>query len=360
MPQRAKGARIWLRESTGIYLIRDTGRPERSTGTRDRREAEAALAAYIAQRDRPAGPADASEMTISEALAIYGEQHAPHVKDPARIGYAIAALDPFWGGLPVSAITSETCRRYAKSRVKPGRKDPETGELAEWLPIAAGTIRKELGTLSAALEYCRREGYLLSAPAVALPEKPPAKDRWLTRDEAAALIRAAWRNPKAKHLARFALVALYTGTRKATILGLQFRPNTTGGWIDTEHGIIYRRAVAATETKKRQTTARIPRQLLAHLRRWEHKGARFVVEIDGARVGSIKRAWRTAVAEAGIEPATPHALRHTAITWAMQRGAQKWDVCGFFGVSMDTLERVYGHHHPDHQASAVEAMERRR
>lgn len=57
---------------------------------------------------------------------------------------------------------------------------------------------------------------------------------------------------------------------------------------------------------------------------------------------------------------TPHTLRHTAITWAMQNGAQKWDVAGYFGVSMETLERTYGHHHPDYQATAVEAMERRR
>ncbi|MDD9990227.1 MAG: hypothetical protein OXP75_00345 [Rhodospirillales bacterium] len=35
----------------------------------------------------------------------------------------------------------------------------------------------------------------------------------MTRDEAAKLVRAAYRNPKAKHLARFIPLAPYTGTR---------------------------------------------------------------------------------------------------------------------------------------------------
>ncbi len=35
------------------------------------------------------------------------------------------------------------------------------------------------------------------------------------------------------------------------------------------------------------------------------------------------------------------------------------DAAGFFGVSMETLERVYFHQHPDFQKSAVEAMERK-
>ncbi len=30
----------------------------------------------------------------------------------------------------------------------------------------------------------------------------------------------------------------------------------------------------------------------------------------------------------------------------------------FFSVSLDTLERVYWHHHPEFQESAVQAMER--
>lgn len=298
---------------------------------------------------------------IAEVLAIYGREHAPTVIDPVRIGNAIAALLPFWGGLKVSSITGQTCRLYAKTRTKLGPIiDRKTGERAPPVAVSAGTTRRELGCLRAALEHCRREGYLLHTPGLVLPERPPAKERWLTRDEAAKLVRAAWRNPASKHLARFILIGLYTGTRKQAILGLQFGANTSGGWVDLERGLMHRRGAAQRRSKKQQPSAPIPRQLLAHLRRWARSGGRWVVTDRGVRIADIKTAWHRAAATAGLPDVTPHTLRHTAITWAMQRGAKLADAVSFFGVSAPTLESVYWHHHPDHQKSALDAMERRR
>ncbi len=340
MPRPSKGARI-VRERNGVWYIRD-GKRFISTRTRDRREADRALARYIAEQDQPQGPRDPSRISVGEVLSLYGTEHAPTVADPARIGYAILALEPILGALPVASLNGAACRRYAKHRDK-----------------APGTVRKELGVLAAALNYAAVEGMLTSAPRVWLPPKPAPRDRCLTRDEVAKLLRAAYRNPKAKHLARFILIAIYTGTRSEAILGLRFMPHTRGGHVDTDAGLMHRRATGKTETKKRTPTVRVPRGLLAHLRRWEQKGARHVVEVDGAPVASVKRAWTTALREAGIEHATRHDLRHTAITWAMQRGADKWHVAGFFGLTLDMIESVYGHHHPDHQKTAVEAMERR-
>jgi integrase len=56
---------------------------------------------------------------------------------------------------------------------------------------------------------------------------------------------------------------------------------------------------------------------------------------------------------------TPHTLRHTCATWLMQAGVPKWEAAGFLAMSMDTLERVYGHHHPDHYSEAANAFSRR-
>jgi integrase len=290
-------------------------------------------------------------LSIADALASYGAEHAPHAADPVRIGYAITALLTFWGDLPISAVTRANCRLYGEQRHR------RTADDRTAAPIAAGTIRRELGTLRAALNHCVKEGYLARAPYVFLPEKPAPRDRWLTRSEAARLLDAAWRNPNTKHLARLILIGLYTGSRKQTILQLSFMPSTTAGWIDTEAGLLYRRGSEATETAKRRPTARLPRQLRAHARRWERNGHRWAVEYRGARVADLKNAWRAACAAAGLEGVTPHTLRHTAITWAMQRGAAPADVAGFFGVSLEVLERVYWHYHPDFQGSAVAAME---
>ena len=325
----------------GLFYIRDGGRVI-GTGARDRRTAEVALARYLSEKDRPVGPRDPDQVTVADVLDIYGREHGPSTKDPVRIGYAIAALEPVLGSLPVGKITGEVCRRYGKTRGK-----------------ADGTVRKELGVLQAALNYCHAEGYVTAAVKVRLPAKPAPRDRWLSRDEAAKLLRAAYRTTKCRHVARFILVALYTGSRSDAILGLRFMPHTAGGYVDTEAGMMYRRAPGQVETKKRQPPIPIPRPLRAHLRRWEREGGHFVVEARGSRCGHIRRAWQTALEVSGIEHCTRHDLRRTAVTWAMQRGADKWAAAGYFGLSLDMLESTYGHHHPDYLRSAVEAMERR-
>lgn len=359
MPRPAKGARLHKYDHRDQYYIFDTGCKPRSTGCTSRREAEKVLAAYIATKGRQSVANEPANITCGEVLAIYAEEYAPTVAAPDRIGYAISALLPFWSELKVSHIKGETCRRYTRSRKKVVKTDPETREPLEFAPVAPGTTRRELGVLQAALSYAHREGYITSAPAVTLPDKPEAKERWLTRDEAAKLLWTAYRGHKSKHLAHFILIALYTGTRKDAILRMGFEPNTVGGWFDLERNIMFRRSEGERQTKKRRTPAKIPRQLAAHLRRWKASGDHWAVSYQGARVGDIKRAFSKAVTEAGIAHCTPHTLKHTAITWALQNGASIWDAAGYFATSPETIEKVYGHHSPAFQESALKAVERR-
>lgn len=156
------------------------------------------------------------------------------------------------------------------------------------------------------------------------------------------------------------------------------RHSHVGGYVDTKQGILYRRPQDKTETKKRQRPARLPSRYLAYLRKQYLNGRRYVVERQIERHGEIQRemikdirkAWSNArilavdlAAKRGVSlslsDVTPHTLKHTAITWAMQRGATIWDAAGYFSTSAQTIERVYGHHSPSHQQSAVEAMDRR-
>jgi integrase len=352
MPRKPAGARLYKRPDTGIWFVRDTGCPDRSAGTRDRRDAEKALAAYIAGKGTVTGSRQPDRFPVTEALTIYGREHAVSRAAPERIGYAIEALSGFWGHLMVGDVKGETCRRYAKSRVR-RFKDGSSQAIAD------GTIRRELNVLQAAINYCHKEGYLTNATAVTLPKSPPSKDRWLTRDEAAKLIWAAYRSAKAKHLARFILIALYTGTRKDAILRLGFMRNTSGGWIDIDRGVVYRRGTEERETKKRRPPMRLSRKLLAHCRRWASTGALWAVQIDGQRVGDIKKAFEGAREKAGLVYVTPHTLKHTAITWAMQKGMKIEDAADYFGTSMETIRRVYYHHSPDYQQDAVALMDRK-
>lgn len=356
MPRPSKGPRLHLRKDKGrssVYIIKDEGQ-RISTGTESRREAEKALAAYLATKHRPSGPVQASELSVAQALTIYAEDHARYTSAPERIGYAIDALDRFWGDTPVSDVKAATCRRYAAER-----------------GVSDGTIRRELGVLNAAMQFCATEGHLIAAPRIKMPPPPAPKDRWLTRTEAAWLLRAARSlNADGRHLEKFILIGLYTGTRKSAILALRIdQPSTSGGWIDTKNEILYRQPSGKAQTRKRQTPARIGAKLLGHVRRWKANGCEFAVQNkDGNRVGDIRKGWSRAILLAAkmaedkdiyidLSDCTPHVLRHTCATWTMQGGADIWDAAGRLGMSIETLQKVYGHHHPSHQESAVNALE---
>ena len=82
----------------------------------------------------------------------------------------------------------------------------------------------------------------------------------------------------------------------------------------------------------------------------------FVINENGKRLGDVKRGFASACRKADLEDVSPHVLRHTCATCLMQRGVPMWEAAGFLGMSQETLERVYGHHHPDYLRGAAEAL----
>ena len=103
---------------------------------------------------------------------------------------------------------------------------------------------------------------------------------------------------------------------------------------------------------------KLPRRLAAHLRRWQKAGEIWPVTHQGQRVADIKTAFAAASLRAGLEDLTPHSLKHTAITWAMQRGMQIDDAASHFGASRETIIRSYWPHSYDVQKDAVAVMDR--
>ena len=167
----------------------------------------------------------------------------------------------------------------------------------------------------------------------------------------------------ASHLVRFILIAIYTGSRAGAVLTASPYRGEGRSYVDLKHGIFYRLAEGSRETNKRQPPVPLPPRLLAHLRRWFSNGLvhEYFVEWNGKPVQSVKTAFKTALRLAGIQGrVTPHTLRHTAATWLMQNGVDKWEAAGFLGMSVEMLDRVYGHHHPDHLRRAALSLGYRR
>lgn len=353
MPMPAKGPHLALRKRKGrpdTWVIRDEGKVERATGTGDRAAAEVALRHYLADKQAnrhvvTSGPLTPDQMTIEVALAHYVDGHGPEVVARKRLLAALKPLVRFWGHLPVSSITDQFCRAYVERRVTDG--------------CVPNTARRELSVLQAAVNYCARKALLTASRSVLLPPAPDSHQRAMTRDEAAALLRAA-RRLGHKHVARFVLIALYTGTRKEAILGLRLDvAHTDGGWMDLKRGVLHRRAQGQQETNKRRPAARLPRQLWGHAKRWRAMGDTWAVSYREQRIGNLDYAFDRSVeaADLGWRP-TPHTLKHTAITWAIASGASIEDAAGYFGTSPATIFKTYWDKSPTWQAKAVAAVER--
>jgi integrase len=294
------------------------------------------FAEFLRVRTRARGPRDPTEILVTDVLADYGQEHAPHTSAPGRVGYAVTPLARFWEGRTVADITKEACRRYGASR---GR--------------SPGTVRRELGVLRAAINYAYEEGRLTRTVAVHLPESAAPRDRWLTRAEAAALLHAALGEPRVRpYLPLFILISLYTGARKEAILSLRWSQ------VDLATGRIDFNTPGARRTNKRRARIPIPSKLLPHLRRARRRGTDigFVIHEDGVRLKDVKKGFASACRRAGLKEVSPHTLRHTCATWLMQAGVNIWDAAGFLGMTVETLQRVYAHHHPDHMRDPAEAL----
>lgn len=362
MPRASSGPRLWLRpgvEKDGrqvrkpAWIIRDGSRWI-STGCTEgeRDEAEVQLAQYRIEKHQPsrASNRDPAEIRIADVLNVYLADIIPSQSRPGEATDRLLRLDSFFEGKTLADINGALCRRYVKHRG------------------SSSSARRELEDLRAAINHHRQEGLCSQIVSVVLPEKAGSRQRWLTRSEAAALIRAAWRYREVqkgketdrrsrRHVARFILVALYTGTRAGAVCAASFEPREGYGWIDLERGVFYRRPQGERETKKRRPPVPLPDELLAHLRRWRALGQTYAVEWNGKPVKSVRKAFERAAQDAGLgEDVSPHVLRHTAATWQMQAGVPIWEAAGYLGMTEQTLREVYGHHHPDHMGQARNAF----
>ena len=208
---------------------------------------------------------------------------------------------------------------------------------------------------------------------VALPPKGKARQRWLTRDEAARLLWTCWRarevqegNPTGKrplrHFARFLLLGIYTGSRPGAILNAAWRQAPGRSWIDTANGVFHRHADGEAESSKRQPTVKLSPRLLAHLRRWERldaaKGSRRPsLSSTRARQSSASRPrWRAPVALPAFGHVTGYTLRHTSASWLVARGLPTRQVADFLGTGEQMIFNHYGHLAPDYQLAAALAI----
>jgi integrase len=352
-----------------IWVIKDRER-EISTGVgeSERGKAEIAFEVYLVKNRQPSfGDGHPNQVLIGDCLSIYCEKHGPTIARPDGLALEVERLAEFLGDRFVAEITPELCGDYVKWRC--AQRDKRATKSAG-RTIKPSTAKRELVTLSAAMNWCWRNKRLDRPVVVTLPKVTENRERYLRRDEVAALLWAALgfnrdgtrnRFRINRHLARFILIGLYTGTRHHAILRLQWMASTSGGWFDLDNAILYRRPQDAIETYKRRTPSPIAPRLMPHLRRWQKHSTQYVIEYDGKRFASqLRRAWAGAREMAGLGPeVTPHVLKHTCATLMLQNRISTWDVAGVLGTSEAVIRKTYGHHSVEHLRRAVDVWSKR-
>lgn len=360
MSRARKPARLWLRPASkdraATWVVLDGGKQfSTACSADDRSGAEKALAEHIARQFIAAPPKkerSASDVTVAEVIAHYLSLKKETATRPRELAARAENLLGYWGDKTLDDITSATCAEYVR------RRGNQNGS------------RRELEDLRAACRQAIADNVTRQAVTVTLPPKAKGRVRHLDRSTLAKLIWAAYRKRgsfrgaptkrrPALHIARFALAAVYTGSRSARVWQSSFVKEQGRPYIDLEAGVFYRswdgERVAAN---KQAPPIRLPDRLLAHMRRWHRLGAKYIVEYLG-QPADPKRAFRNLVDEVLGDEAkgiVRHTLRHTSATWLMQAGTDKWEASGYLGMTLETLEKTYGHHHPDHQAGVGAAF----
>jgi integrase len=377
MPRPSKGPRLELQTGEGRtpkWVIRD-GTKNISTRCpeRNRTEAETKLAEYILSKHdatKALRSGNPNEATIADILNVEAQRIdartdlSQHRKD--ELISVCARMGNWFGNRVVGDLNGDLQDRYAAERMRHVMKLVDgvrtIVETDDPAPIAA---YRDLKLLAAGINryFKRNIGGVVSRFSPVLPDAPESRIRCLTRSEAARLIWAAWRARKAtklpgskgrhtsRHIARYILVGVYTGSRNGDICGAAVIPTIGRGFVDLEKGIFKRKPDNKKETSKRQPTVPIPPRLLTHMRRWKRLGIsqQAVIEFNHKPVGVVSHGWDVVVEAAGLatedekQKVLRHTLRHTAITWYLDQGVDIEKVSMYCGVSVATIRKTYRH-----------------
>lgn len=307
------------------YAVRSiNGATERiSLRTADLGEAKRNLADWVR---KPAGE------TVGDLVESYLNDKDRTAVRAIDLRYAWKAAGPHFAHLRPDQITRDVCRTYATARYAAGRK--------------AATVRKELETVRAAINFHKAQGAVFE-----LPRQPPPKQRFLTHDEARRLVKAARRFP---HIRAFIVLSLTTAARQSALLELTWdRVDLTRGIITLSLGD------SGDEARKPRATVPINRRARRYLKVLKAAATcPHVIEWGGHRVLSIKKGFAAAAKAAKLKNVVPHTLRHTSASWMAQSGVPMFEISKYLGHSDTRItERRYAHLSPDYLRSASKVLD---
>jgi integrase len=321
------------------FMYRGT-RVRRSTGTQDKRLAEAILGKVKAQivEGKYFDKLEEQDRTFGEMMERYLEKRsilkAP--KSRVRDGSALKHLLPVFGEKLLTEVTPKSLAAYKVQRRIEG--------------AATATTNKELQLVRHAFNLAIREWeWCYANPMHKVSLEPPHNqvDRWLMADEEGRLFHASptW-------LQEIITFALNTGMRQGEILALQ--------WQDVD---FYRGTLVVMKSKNRERRTiplnNIVFELLSEKRAAGGKDGPVFVTGRGnpLKVRYLARTFTKARNRAGLTDFRFHDLRHTFASRLVQRGIDLYKVQRLLGHKTGLMTQRYAHHCPESLREGVKVLE---
>jgi len=315
-----------------VYLYRDGNRFQQSTGTSNRKQAER-IEDKLKQElnDRRFQIVDADPaMTFGELAARFiasGSVRPHHL-------YHLKFLLPYFSDFPVLRMTKSLAEEFRKARhqMNPAIKD--------------ATVNRDLSVLRHILYWAVDEQLLAANPLARLKmvHERRIRRQILSLAEEAQLLDVA-----KGHLRAMVLIALDTGMRRGEI--------TNERWEDIDFS---QKILAVTHSKTPEgemreipLTERLNKFLVEH-----RKPEGLVIEFKRQPVRIIKRAWHTALRNAGVRHVRFHDLRHTFNTRLMEAGVLQEVRMALMGHSPGAkIHAVYTHIELPTKRQAIRRLE---
>ena len=248
-------------------------------------------------------------LTFGELASWYLKQPKTRCKNQEKydrdLRGILKRLLPFFGGKLLKNITPVMLEAYKKKRLsEPSGRTPDK-------LTAPATVNRELAYMRTIFNAGRENKGVINYPfrkGVMLKEDN-VRDSVLSDDEFIRLLAAS-----PVHLKPIIKMAYYTGMRQGEIL------NLTWGQVDLKEGFIKLKSKGTKTNESRYVPLNTEMvKSLKAIRPGLPMPQIKVFTYAGRSIGSIKRAFKTAVNKAGIEDFTFHDLRHTALNnWRLQ------------------------------------------
>jgi len=317
-----------------------------STRTADRAAAHRFLQAYL-EEGEVTGRIQGDELaTLGECLEHYRSRRQAKLERSGtwqkKYKYLHARLLDRVGDRELAGMSYRFGDEYIAAREADG--------------VLAETIRQELQYLRTAWRMAYQDRRTSVEPAAYdLPATPARREDYFTKEEAEEMI---WAARGTKHIWLFLQVGFGTGARPGSVLSLTWdRVNFDRGLIDFRPRDAAGR-IKPGDTKKYSVTP-MTDDLSAALKAAKGRlQTGPVVRYRDRPVKKLDAGFARTREAAGIRRhLTPHAMRHSVITWMAQDGVPFFQIAGFVGhTSPSMLEKVYGHHNPALMQGALKSV----